>query len=1035
MPPSRGNNPPLIRYPLLVVVILLCAGMTALGLKRLEFSSDVLSALPAGQQVIADGLAIFQHHPMHEQVAVDVALEDEDQQTLLACAVALERRMRDSGLFARVGLGASGELLPELAQYAVQALPLLFSAQELEQQVAPRLAPAWVQQRMAQLHGELSSMEGIGQAGFIGGDPLGLKDLVLARLAPLAPTQNARMQQGQLLSADGRHVLVVAQPKQAGTDTAADARMAEFCDTAARELSAQFAAPGRRLTLTPVGAYRAALDNERLIRRDVELALTLSTLGIALLLLFSFPRPLIGLLSLVPAVAGTAAALFVYSLCHRSMSIMALGFGGAVISITVDYGIAYLLFLDQPEETSGHETSREVGAISVMIVFTTMGAFLLLGLSGFPLFAELGQFAALGQFFSFAFVHFILPAIFPRMPASRQRRRLPLRRLVDRCYGLGRPGALAAALLALVLLWHARPHFQVSLSRMNTVSEATQAADALFSRVWGDALSRRVFLMRHAKDIAALQQDDDRLLQRLEEDIKGGVLEQGFIPVMLFPGETRGKGNLAAWREFWQPERQAALRQALTAAATTAGFAPDGFADFLALLDPPATMTPVPIPKKYFPLLGIAHSGDELVRFVSFTPGEHYDSEGFRRRHASDNTVFDPDSFGRWLGRYLFTSFSTLLAIVGSCMALLLLVAFLHPTLTLLTLTPPAFSFICTLGTLRLLGHPLDIPALMLSVVILGMGIDYAVLCVRAHQRYREFDHPSYALTRSAAFLAGSANLIGFGALIFAEHSLLRSIGLTSLLGIGYCMLGTFLLLPPLLDAYFRRHAADTCSRHSASDIRQRIRCRFRTLEAYPRVFARIKLRSDPLFDDLPRLLAGREQCRSILDIGCGYGVPACWCLEFFPAARIAALEPDPERVRVARLVLGHRGSVIRGLAPALPPLPATADQGADLVLLLDMLHYLDDTVTAELCRAAFQALAPDGLLLLRCSVPAEHQSLLWRLEQWRIRRGGGRPHFRPLPKVAELLRQAGLEVTVQELSAHNPELAWLVGRKPAQDD
>ncbi|OQX14236.1 MAG: hypothetical protein BWK76_15040 [Desulfobulbaceae bacterium A2] len=1032
MSPSRGNNAPLIRYRLLVVVLLLCAGMTALGLKRLEFNSDVLSALPAGQQVIADGLAIFQHHPIHEQVAVDVALEGGDQQVLLACAAALERRMRDSGLFSRVGLGATGELLPELAQYAVHALPLLFSAQELEQQVAPRLAPAWVQQRMARLYGELSSMEGIGQAGFIGGDPLGLKDLVLARLAPLAPTQNARMQQGQLLSADGRHVLVVAQPKQAGTDTAAAARMAEFCDTAARELSAQFAAPGRRLTLTPVGAYRAALDNERLIRRDVELALTLSTLGIALLLVFSFPRPLIGLLSLVPAVAGTAAALFVYSLFHRSMSIMALGFGGAVISITVDYGIAYLLFLDQPEETSGHETSREVGAISVMIVFTTMGAFLLLGLSGFPLFAELGQFAALGQFFSFAFVHFILPIIFPRMPASRSRR-LPLRRLVDLCYGLGRPGALAAALLALVLLWHARPHFQVSLSRMNTVSEATQAADALFSRVWGDALSRRVFLMRHAGNIAALQQDDDRLLQRLEEDIKGGVLEQGFVPAMLFPGETRGSSNLAAWRAFWHPERRAAFRQALTTAATTSGFDPDGFADFLALLDPPATMAVAPMPEKYFSLLGIAHSGDELVRFVSFTPGEHYDSEGFRRRHAIDNTVFDPDYFATWLGRYLFSSFSTLLAIVGSCMALLLLVAFLHPTLTLLTLTPPAFSFICTLGTLRLLGHPLDIPALMLSVVILGMGIDYAVLCVRAHQRYREFDHPSYALTRNAAFLAGSANLIGFGALIFAEHSLLRSIGLTSLLGIGYCMLGAFLLLPPLLKAYFTRYAPDRCAGSGTTGLAQRVRCRYRTLEAYPRLFARIKLRFDPLFQDLPRLLAGRQGCATILDIGCGYSVPACWCLEFFPTARVAALDPDPERVRVASLVLGQRGCVTRDLAPAMPAFPAQGPANyADIILLLDMLHYLDDATVAGLFRAAFQALTPNGMLVLRCSVPAEHQSRLWRLEEWRIRRSGASPHFRPLPEVAQLLRQTGFDVTVQEVSAANTELAWLVGCKPA---
>ena len=123
------------------------------------------------------------------------------------------------------------------------------------------------------------------------------------------------------------------------------------------EVNVQYATTGREVTLTPVGAYRAALDNERIIRHDVQLALVLATLGIGLLLLFAFPRPLIGLLSLVPALAGTAAAQFVYSLFHPSISIMVLGFGGAIISITVDQGIAYLLFLDCTHETKGREAS------------------------------------------------------------------------------------------------------------------------------------------------------------------------------------------------------------------------------------------------------------------------------------------------------------------------------------------------------------------------------------------------------------------------------------------------------------------------------------------------------------------------------------------------------------------------------------------------------------------------------------------------------------------------------------------------------
>jgi predicted RND superfamily exporter protein len=61
----------------------------------------------------------------------------------------------------------------------------------------------------------------------------------------------------------------------------------------------------------------------------------LPTIAIIILLLVAFPRPLIGLLALLPSAAGTMLALFFYSLFHPSMTMMAIGFGSAIISFTV----------------------------------------------------------------------------------------------------------------------------------------------------------------------------------------------------------------------------------------------------------------------------------------------------------------------------------------------------------------------------------------------------------------------------------------------------------------------------------------------------------------------------------------------------------------------------------------------------------------------------------------------------------------------------------------------------------------------------
>ena len=143
-----------------------------------------------------------------------------------------------------------------------------------------------------------------------------------------------------------------------------------------------------------------------MIRKDVRNAVLFATLGIAVLLLLAFPRPLIGLLSLLPAIVGTLMAFFIWSLFHSSISIMVLGFGGAIISITVDHGIAYLLFLDHPEGAIGKRASHEVWSVGLLATLTTVGAFAALSLSDFSIFRQLGQFAALGIALSFLFVSY-----------------------------------------------------------------------------------------------------------------------------------------------------------------------------------------------------------------------------------------------------------------------------------------------------------------------------------------------------------------------------------------------------------------------------------------------------------------------------------------------------------------------------------------------------------------------------------------------------------------------------------------------------
>lgn len=1005
------------RLPVLLFTLLLSAILAATGLLRLHIDTDVIRALPAGNTVLGDALEIFANHPMLEQIAIDVTINRDAPDKLVACGIFIEDELRESGLFSQVGTEQFGELIPGLAMHIAGHLPILFSADELQDRIAPRLTRLAIEERLAELFTDLSSMAGIGQSEFIGLDPLGFKDPVLARLSLLSPSMSSRMYQGRLLSADGRHLLVTARPTTAGTNTKNARAIAELLKDISTRLADKNRFSDVTVHLTPVGAFRAALDNETIIRHDVNMAILLAMAGIGLLLLFSFSRPLIGLLSFLPALAGTGAALFAYSLLNSSLSIMVLGFGGAVISITVDHGIAYLLFLDRPRTTTGHEAATEVRAVGLMAVLTTIGAFLTLCFSGFPLFIELGQFTALGVLFSFVFVHTVFPYVFPELPPAPQKN-YGLQNFANRCAQTGWTGFAAAGILALLLLFCAHPGFDVSLESMNTVSRETLEADQQFTKTWG-SMGNRVFLMTTGPTVQELFDHDQQLLENLQDDRTTGVIKTAFVSSMLFPDDITALHNFQAWQTFWTAERVHNLHSLLDNYAEQLGFSKDAFSGLYSQLTSKQIHIS-PVEEKYYPLLGISQSREtgNLVRFITLEPGEQYNGAAFYEKYKEFGKIYDPSFFSEQLGRLLFATFAKILLILGISITVMLLLFYLSLPLTIITLLPVGFAYICTLGTLQLMGRTLDIPSLMLSIVILGMGVDYSIFFVRAHQRYQNLAHPSFGLVRMAVFMAAASTLIGFGVLAGARHSLLHSIGITCLLGIGYSLLGAFLLLPPILSRYFC--PSGICP---STDFIKKILFRFRLLEPYPRMFARFKLKYDPLFTDLPAYLPEQDMVSHILDIGCGYGVPAAWCLEYFPTATITALDPDPERVRVASLAVGNRGTVFTGWATDIPAETAPAD----LILLLDMLHYIDDKGVQSLFDVCSQIANPGATLVIRYTVkPVGKLSLLWYLEQARIRLQKMSAYYRSPERIEAMLRDSGITIIKHKETRKNNELFLL---------
>ena len=201
-----------------------------------------------------------------------------------------------------------------------------------------------------------------------------------------------------------------------------------------------------------------------------------------------------------------------------------------------------------------------------------------------------------------------------------------------------------------------------------------------------------------------------------------------------------------------------------------------------------------------------------------------------------------------------------------------------------------------------------------------------------------------------------------------------------------------------------------------------------------PMHFTRGKLRHDPVF----RAILARgliPDCARLVDLGCGQGVlpaflfaaRACyqegrWPTAWPPPPRLAsAFGVDLRRRAIAagRVALGTRATVEVGDVrdAAIPP--------CDVVVILDVLHYVPAPDQDRVLARCASALAPGGVLLARVGdADAGARAAITRLSDQAItllRGGWPRLHTRGLKSWIAAVERAGFGVDAVPMSEGTP--------------
>lgn len=649
-------------------------------------------------------------------------------------------------------------------------------------------------------------------------DPLGLRQAFVDGIAANSGVGSFTLMDSHLVSTDTTVAYLFISPSFISTDTGAGTDLVQML----WEAAASFNASHDDVEVFFHGAPVRSVNNSTRIKKDLLVTIGISLLVILFLITLCFKDWKVIPFQLLPVLYGMAFALACVYWIKGGLSLLAMGIGAIILGVALSYClhiITHFKYIGDPEKVLQDESTPVV-----LGVLTTMGAFCGLIFTQSELLRDFGIFASLALFGSTLFALIFLPHFLPKGDTGKNKKAF---RIIDRisAYSIDKrklPMIIIGIVTVVCICFSPKISFDKDLRNLSYFEEETLRSEKLFADMNYNRDSINAYYAASAPTLDEALAYNRQIIRKVDslQDL-GIVHNYSGVTSKIFIPEEEQRERIAAWNEYWTPEKKAQTRSVLRQAAREAGYNSE-FLLFNELLDTDydEDETFNVYESGLFPE-SVTSNFIECCegRFLVFTPVqcstmEEKDiiSDTVTDKGMSDHAIaVDPMYYIRDMVEIVHRDFDLAVEISSIFVLLVLLISFKSIWSAILSFIPMALSWYVVQGAMVLLGLQFNLINIVISTFIFGIGVDYSIFVMEGLLAIaRSGSSKLLVWHKSAIFFSAIVLLIVMCSLLFAVHPSISSIGLTALIGMATTVIFSYTIQPWLFRQmmkvpYFKR--------------------------------------------------------------------------------------------------------------------------------------------------------------------------------------------------------------------------------------